>query len=67
MCLFFTVLLTTIMSVLCAPDSITNPSNDNLPIEHSVTAENARNAIEHLVPDLSKNNNNLLLVDKVIN
>lgn len=44
------------VGVLCALDSITNPSNDHLPIEHSVTPENARNAINHLVPDLSKNN-----------
>lgn len=42
------------VTVLNASDNITNPSNDHLLIEHSVTPENARNAIQHLVPDLSK-------------
>lgn len=39
----------------------TNLSNDNLLIEHSVTQESAENAIQHLVPDLSKINDDELL------
>lgn len=46
------------VSVLSAPDNKTNTSNDNLPIEHNVTPESARNAIQHLEPDLSKINDN---------
>lgn len=42
------------VTVLNASDNITSPSNDHLLVEHSVTPENARNAIQHLVPDLSK-------------
>lgn len=42
------------VSVLSAPDGNINLSNDHLLIEHSVTEENAKNAIQHLVPDLSK-------------
>ena len=36
------------------PDGNTNSSNDHLHIEHSVSIESAENAIQHLVPDLSK-------------
>lgn len=50
------------VSVLSAPDSNTNSLNDHLLIEHSVTSESAKNAIQHLVPDLSKMNNNYNIV-----
>lgn len=42
------------VSVLSAPDNNISVSNDHLPIEHRVTQESAENAIQHLVPDLSK-------------
>lgn len=42
------------VSVLSAPDSNKSASDDHLLIEHSVTQESAENAIQHLVPDLSK-------------
>jgi len=38
------------------PDGNTNSSNDHLLIEHSVTQESAENAIQHIVPELSKIN-----------
>lgn len=46
------------VSVLSAPDSNINQSNDHLLIEHTVTLESAENAMHHLVPDLSKINDN---------
>lgn len=46
------------VTVLSASDNNTNLSNDHLLIEHSVTQESAENAIQHLVPDLSKLNDN---------
>lgn len=46
------------VSVLSVPDGKINPFKDHLSIEHSVTPESARNAIQHLVPDLSKINDN---------
>lgn len=42
------------VSVMSAPDSNKSPSDDHLLIEHSVTQESAENAIQHLVPELSK-------------
>lgn len=43
------------VSVSSAPDGNAYSSiNDNLLVEHSVTPESANNAIQHLVPDLSK-------------
>lgn len=41
------------VGALSAPDNL---SNDNLLIEHSVSTDSANNAIQHLVPDLSKTN-----------
>lgn len=46
------------VTVLSASDNNTTFSNDHLLIEHSVTKESAENAIQHLVPDLSKINDN---------
>jgi len=40
--------------LVSVPDGNTNSSNDHLPIEHSVTLESAENAIQHIVPELSK-------------
>lgn len=41
---------------MSAPDGNKNPSNDYLLIEHSVSSDSANNALQHLIPDLSKNN-----------
>lgn len=46
-------------NVLSFPNGNTNSSNDHLLIEHSVTQESAENAIQHIVPDLSKIDNKL--------
>lgn len=53
------------VSVLSAPNN--NSSNDHLLIEHSVTLESAKNAIQHLIPDLSKLSLLILLVNVIIN
>jgi hypothetical protein len=38
-------------------------SNDNLLIEHNVNLESANEAVQHIVPDLSKVNNNINMFD----
>lgn len=50
------------VSVLSAPEGSKNLSNDNLLIEHSVSSDSANNAIQHLVPELSKINNILYII-----
>lgn len=45
-----------VVNALSVPDGNTNSSKDHLLIEHSVTLESAENAIQHIVPDLSKTN-----------
>lgn len=56
--IMYSLLSLLFVGVLSAPDGNTNPSNDRLLIEHSVTLENAKNAIQHLVPDLSRTKDN---------
>jgi len=41
------------VGVSSASDGKTEPSDDHLLVEHSVSLESAKNAIQHLAPDLS--------------
>lgn len=54
-----------LVSVFSASNSNTNISNVHFLIEHSTNLESANEAIQHLVPDLSKVNNNINMYDCV--